>query len=286
MNLSTALSTVFAVGAAALFGLATVLQQTAVRQEEDLPLLGVSVLGRMVHRPRWMAAVTLSGLSFAVQAVALGFGPLVLVLPIAATDLLFALAILAGKRHLHLRPADWGGALLVAAGVATFLALSPHAAGVMEPAPADWVLVAVAVGAVLAVLLPLALRLSGVARTALLATAGAVVFALVDSLTKAFVGSVDLHGIGALARWEPYALFVAGVTGILLAQSAYRAGSLLVSLPIIDSVEPIGGVAIGATVFGEQIARSPGILAVQLLAGAVAVVGMVVLRRSPLISAT
>lgn len=286
MNLNVALSTIFALGAAALFGYSTVLQQTAVRQEEDLPLLGVRVLGRMVHRPRWLAAVTLSGLSFAVQAIALAFGPLVLVLPIAATDLLFALVILAGKRHLRLRPADWLGALLVAGGVATFLVLTPRSAGVTEPVLADWLLVAVAVGGALAVLLPLALRLAGAARTALLAAAGAVVFGLVDSLTKAFVGSIDLHGIGALARWEPYALFVAGMTGILLAQSAYRAGSLFVSLPIIDSVEPITGVAIGATVFGEQLARSPAILGVQLLAGAVAVVGMVVLRKSPLISAT
>lgn len=286
MNLNVALSTIFALGAAALFGYSTVLQQTAVRQEEDLPLLGVRVLGRMVRRPRWLAAVTLSGLSFAVQAIALAFGPLVLVLPIAATDLLFALVILVGKRHLRLRPADWLGALLVAIGVATFLVLTPRSAGVTEPALADWLLVAVAVGGVLAVLLPLALRLAGTARTALLAAAGAVVFGLVDSLTKAFVGSIDLHGIGALARWQPYALFVAGMTGILLAQSAYRAGSLFVSLPIIDSVEPIAGVAIGATVFGEQLARSPATLGVQLLAGAVAVVGMVVLRKSPLIAAT
>ena len=200
--------------------------------------------------------------------------------------LLSALLILVGKHHLRLRPADWFGALLVPSGVATSLVLTPRSAGVTEPALADWLLGAVAVGAGLAALLPLALRLAGTARTALLAAAGAIVFGLVDTLTEALVESIDLHGIGALARWEPYALFVAGMTGILLAQSAYRTGSLFVSLPIIDSVGPITGVAIGAAVFDEQLTRSPAILGIQLLAGPVAVVGMVVLRRSPLIVAT
>ena len=73
---------------------------------------------------------------------------------------------------------------------------------------------------------------------------------------------------------------------MVLAQGAYRSGSLLVSLPIIDSVEPIAGVLIGATAFGEQIARSPATLALQLVAGLTATIGIVILDRSPLIATT
>lgn len=58
------------------------------------------------------------------------------------------------------------------------------------------------------------------------------------------------------------------------------------SLPIIDSVEPVEGVLIGATAFGEQIAKSPGTVAFQLVAGLIAVVGTVILGRSPLIWVT
>jgi hypothetical protein len=285
-NVNTALSAVFALGAAALFGTSTVLQQVAARREDDVPLVGVKVVRRLLRRPRWLAAVALSGISFGLQALALAFGPLVLVLPISATDLLFALAILASTRHLRIRNADWVASGLVAGGVATFLLVSPHSAGRAEPYLVDWVFVVAGVGGVVGVTLPLALRMNRTGRTALLAGAGGVVFALVDALSKAFVGSIGLHGAGALLRWEPYGLLVAGLTGVILGQGAYRSGSLLVSLPIIDSVEPIGGVLIGATAFGEQIARSPGTLALQLVASLVAIVGIVILGRSPLIAAT
>lgn len=284
--MNTALSTLFALGAAALFGASTVLQQTEARREQDIPLVGLTVLQRLVHRPRWLAAVALSGVSFVVQALALAFGPLVLVLPIAATDLLFALPMLAHRRRLRLRAADWGGAAMVAGGIATFLVLSPHSAGEAEPDLIHWVFVVAGVGGALAVMLPLALRKDSTARTALLAGSGGVVFALVDALSKAFVGSIEAHGVAVLLHWEPYGLLAAGVTSIVLGQSAYRSGSLFISLPIIDSVEPIGGVLIGATAFGEQIARSPGTLAFQLVAALVAVAGIVVLDRSPLIAAT
>lgn len=280
------LSTVFALCAAALFGTSTVLQQTAARREHDLPLVGVQVIRRLLDRPRWLAAIALSGVSFAVQALALNYGPLVLVLPISATDLLFALPILARARHLRLRSADVAGAGLVAGGIAAFLVLSPHSAGGVEPRVVDWAFVGLGIGGALAVMLALARGRSVNARTALLAGSGGVVFALVDALTKAFVASIGLHGAGALLRWEPYGLLAAGVAGIVLGQGAYRSGSLFVSLPIIDSVEPVAGVLIGATVFGEPIAGSPGTLALQLLAGAIAVAGIVVLDRSPLIATT
>ncbi len=282
----TALSALLALGAAALFGASTVIQQTAARSEEGVSLVGVKVVRRLLHRPRWIAGVALSGVSFGVQALALAFGPLVLVLPIAATDLLFAMPILAYKRHVRLRATDWLAAALVAGGIATFLVLLPGSPGRAEPHLLDWALVLAGVGSALAVMLPLALRRKAVGRTAFLAASAAVVFSLVDALSKAFVGSLGTHGVAALARWEPCGLLVAGAVGIILGQGAYRSGSLLVSLPIIDSVEPVAGVLIGATAFGERVAPSLGILVLQLAAGLVAVAGIVILDRSPLISAT
>lgn len=286
MAVNTALSVLFALAAAALFGTSTVLQQTAARREANVPLLGVRVVRRLLHRPRWLAAVVLSGVSFGAQALALAFGPLTLVLPISATDLLFALPILAHTRHIRLRRRDWLAAAMVAAGIAGFLAFLPRSAGRVEPHLIDWAYVVLGVGAVVAITLPIARRRGTTTRTALIAVAGAVVFALVDALSKAFVGSIGAHGVGALLRWEPYGLLLAGATGIVLGQGAYRSGSLLVSLPVIDSVEPVGGVLIGATVFGERIAGSPTSFALQLIAAAVAVGGIVVLDRSPLIAET
>src|SRR5215470_1584572 len=72
----------------------------------------------------------------------------------------------------------------------------------------------------------------------------------------------------------------AGTLGTLLSQSAFRAGALSVSLPVIDTLEPVSAVVIGAFVFGERLAASPGQLAAQLAGGAVAVAGIAALSRS------
>jgi hypothetical protein len=45
-------------------------------------------------------------------------------------------------------------------------------------------------------------------------------------------------------------------------------------------VEPVSAVILGAAVFGERLARSPGMLAIQLIGGAIAAAGIVVLSCS------
>jgi hypothetical protein len=59
--------------------------------------------------------------------------------------------------------------------------------------------------------------------------------------------------------------------------SAFRAGALSVSLPVIDTLEPVSAAAIAAVVFGERLAASPGQLAAQLAGGAAAAAGIAAL---------
>jgi len=113
-------------------------------------------------------------------------------------------------------------------------------------------------------------------RTALLAAAAAATFAVVDALTKSVVGLVGNHGASALLHWQPYVLCAVAIGDLFLGQSAFQSGAIL------DSVEPIGAVLIGATVFAERLAASPAVLAAQVLGGLVAVAGVVLLDRSPL----
>lgn len=282
--MTTALAVCFALGAAALFGISSVLQQAAAQREGGLPVVGLQVLRRLARRPRWLLAVSLAAVSFGVQAVALMFGPLALVQPLAATDLLFALPFLTHRQRQRPGVRDWGAAGMVVAGIAGFLVISPPSAGSAQPGLTGWAWVLAGAGAGVVILLSLAARSRAARRAALLAGAGAVVFAVVDALTKAVVGLVQGRGAGALASWQPYVLLVAGLGGMVLAQGAYRAGPLLISLPIIDTVEPVGAVLIGATAFAEHLGGSPALWAAQLGAAAVAVAGIILLDRSPLVA--
>jgi hypothetical protein len=139
------------------------------------------------------------------------------------------------------------------------------------------ILAATAFAAVAAVV---AAHASGTAQVIWLAAAAGITFGVLDALAKSTADLLASHGLVALARWEPYALLAAGVLGAFLSQSAFKPGALSVSLPVIDTVEPVSAVLIAATVFSEQLAASPGQLAAQLTGGVIAVTGIAMLGRS------
>lgn len=76
-----------------------------------------------------------------------------------------------------------------------------------------------------------------------------------------------------------------GILSGVFGQSAFNAGPLSLSLPVIDTVEPVSSVILGAAVFQEHLAHSAGLLALQLVGGAIAAAGIVVLSHSPVVLA-
>ncbi len=277
--MATVVAVTAALAAACCFALAAVIQHGAARRTGD-KMLSLRLLLTLARNPRWLAGTALAGLSFAIQGLALAFGPLTLVQPLAATDVLFALPIIAIIHRYHLTRGDWIGAAAVAGGIALFLAVSPPTSGLRAPGLAAWAPVIVAAGAFAAIAALAALRAHGTAQVIWLAAGAAITFGVLDALTKSTVDLLADQGTAALLRWEPYGLLAAGITAALLSQSAFQAGALSVSLPVIDTLEPVSAVAIGAWVFGERLAASPGQLAMQLAGAAVAVAGIAALSHS------
>ena len=278
------MAVVAALGAACAFGVSSVLMFRAASAAPQQDILQLRLITRLSRNLGWTAGVALQAASYGIQAVALAFGPLVLVQPLAATDLLFALPLLAILRRRAMRKPELIGAFLVAGGVALFLAISPPTRGVVAPALLDWLAPAVLVATVVVGAAVAAMRTKGLARTTLLAVAGAADFALVDALSKSFVGLIRRDGFAAaVLRWEPYVLLGVGIIGLVLSQSAFQSGPLSVSLPVIDTLEPTGAVLIGVLVFGERVSASPALLAVQLCGAAAALLGILVLDHSPLL---
>ncbi|MCX2928059.1 DMT family transporter [Streptomyces sp. NEAU-W12] len=280
MNIVVAVSS--ALMAAVCFGIGSVLQHEAARQVSMRKSMRLRLLLDLGRRPRWLVGLGLSVSSFAFLGLALAFGPLVLVLPLAATDLLFALPFLALRRGEPLTGWEKTGIVCTAGGVAVFLTVLPLSPGTTAPAVHDWVPAFAAVVGVVALLAPVGAWHPGRLRTAAYAICAALMLALLDGLAKSTASRFRTDGLDVIVHWEPYALMVVGVTSLVLSQSAFQAGSLAVSLPIIDTLEPIGAVTIGIVVFGEQLALTGWALTVQMLGAAAAVTGIVLLRRSPL----
>jgi hypothetical protein len=277
--LGIVIAVVAALGAACCFALAAAVQHGAARDTSE-KMLSPRLLLTLAHNPRWVAGVTLGGLSFAIQGLALAFGPLALVQPLAATDVLFALPMIAVRHRYRLARGDWLGAGAVAGGIALFLAVSPPSSGMRAPGLAAWAPVILAAGTFATVAALAAVRARGPAQVIWLAAGAGITYGVVDALTKSTVDLLADRGTMTLLRWEPYGLLAAGIVGTFMSQSAFRAGALSVSLPVIDTLEPASAVVIAAWVFGERLAASPGQLAVQLGGGAVAAAGIAALGRS------
>ena len=278
----TAIAVLAALCAALCFATGSLIQQGAARQTHARALR-LGLLVALAHERRWLGGVALTVFSFGLQAAALAFGPLALVQPLAATEVLFALPLIAHRNRRPLTRKSIIGGLGVTTGMALFVAVSPPTSGVSAPGLAAWVPALVGIATLTALSAFVALRVRGPARVMWLATAAAVIYALLDAVTKSTVDLLPTRGAGVLTTWEPYALIAAGIIGALFGQSAFHAGPLSLSLPVIDTVEPVFAVILAAAVFHESLARSPWQLALQLVGGAIAVAGIALLSHSSVV---
>jgi hypothetical protein len=178
-----AIAVVGALCAAFCFALGSLVQQDAARQTRARALR-IGLLAALIRDRRWLGGITVTVLSFGVQGVALAFGPLALVQPLVATEVLFALLMVARRNRRPLTRRGIGGGLGVASGMGIFVAVSPPAGGVSVPDLAAWAPTLAAMTGVTVLSALAALRTRGTARVIWLAAATAVIYALIDAVTK------------------------------------------------------------------------------------------------------
>ena len=274
---ATVIAVLAALAAAASFGVAAALQHRQARLTPQAG--GVRLLARLAGRPLWLAGIALAAVAYGLQALALAFGPLALVAPIVATDLLFALPV-AARWSRPLGARDWLGCVLAAGGVAAFLAAAPPSSGRSGAPARDWLLAFAVVALVCTLALAMSRLGTGPVRAAVTATAAGAVFGLTAAVTLSLTRLLRTAGPGgALAHWQPWALLVLGTAGLLLSASAFQAGALAASLPVMDTVEPVSGVLLGTLLFGERLAASPAGITVQLAGAVAAIAGITLLGR-------
>lgn len=243
----------FALGAALLFAVASVLQQRAASEAPGRERLHLSLMWHLVRRPMWLLGYLADWAAFGLQAVALGAGSLLVVQPLLVTGLLFSLPIAARWSGRRLGRLDWIAAVALCAGLAGFLTLGNPTGGRNDAPFLDWAFAGGIIAGAGAILVAAALRYQGAPRATLLALATGISYGLTAGLTKT---SVNLLGQGLavfLTHWEPYALVVFSSVGMWLNQSAFQAGELTASLPAMDVGEQVVAATIGVVVLKERI---------------------------------
>ncbi|MGH9077902.1 MAG: DMT family transporter, partial [Acidimicrobiales bacterium] len=176
----------------------------------------------------------------------------------------------------------WTGTVLVVGGVATFLLAASPSGGHPDPGTGSWVLMVLPCAAVAGGAVVLAGRRPR-RRASLLAVAAGVSFGLLSVFTKNLTYLIGSDGLGFAAHWQPYALAGLGAGGFLFSQSAYQAGPLGSSLPVIDALEPTVAVVLAAAGFGEHLGHSGLAIVLEALGAAAAIAGVSLVGRSPLV---
>jgi drug/metabolite transporter (DMT)-like permease len=240
--------------AAAVYGVATALQQ---HEASSTPLeLGLrpGLLARLVRRPVWLIGLAGDVVGFALQATALAIGSLVVVQPTLATNLIFGLAVTALLTRSRLTPSQIKSAVAVVVGLAAFLVVAqPTARSHAQAAAHAWVLLVIVVGGLALVGVVIGSSAHGRRRGVALGLSASAAETLMAVVAKAFGERIG-HGVpAALRSWEPYAVIGCGLATLLIVQSAYQVGLPMLVLPVHAVGEPLLGVAVGIGLFGEHV---------------------------------
>ena len=243
-----------------------VVRQRAIQAEAASRVDAGAIVTSWVRQPAWWAGTLGAVLGYVFQAIALAHGSLLLVQPLLVSALLFVLPLGARFSKQHVSRADWWWALVLTAALTAFVLVGqPREGHYRPPVPAWSVALACSVPVVI-ICVAAARRTSGRPRAMLLATAVAVLLGMVAVLTKVSTHRLATHGWhGLLTVPAPYVLVAVAVAVTVLQQSAFHAGALQASVPIMLVGEPMVAVLLGVVVLGEHLViRGIGVLLLPL----------------------
>lgn len=265
---------------------ASLAQRQGAKSVQTTGGFDVRLILRLAHRPIWVLGIASMIGGFVFQLTALRYGPLALVQPILALELLlvFGFLAVAGRRQMRIKNRDWLGAVAMSAGLAVFLRLASPSGGRLHAPGFSWLLAGlVTLGVVLAAVAFGRGSRSGASptrRAAVLGSATGVAWGFVAAVIKELSSHLG-DGLGAIfTTWSLYVLLAAGAATMLLASQALAAGPLAASQPGFTILDPLSAALLGVFLFGEDIQAGPWYLTGEALALVLVAVGAAILSRS------
>jgi drug/metabolite transporter (DMT)-like permease len=273
-----------ALSAAVLLAVGYVLQQHEAAQAGG-GRRGPALLLVLVRRPIWLGGIGSMVGGQLLGALALGMGSLVVVEPLLAANVLFALPMGALFSRRWLSRGDWIGAAMLIGGLVVFLlgAATEPVVGGDGPSARAWLLAGSALALVVLVLLTVGRARSLRARAALTATAAGATFGMQDLLTQRAVLRFDDGVVAALTSWQPWVVVVVAVIGLTFTQTAFGTADISASLPPITLAEPVVGIVLSIGLLGQGLPPFPVQLSCAVAGMGLMVAGVVLLTRSPLV---
>jgi drug/metabolite transporter (DMT)-like permease len=268
---------------------ASVCQRLGARRAVHGEMRGFDALlvFRLARQPIWLLGFASMIAGFAFQVSALRFGPLALVQPILAVELLWVfgyLVLRAGGRHARRR--EWGAAVAMSAGISVFLRAAAPTGGHDHAGALAWWISGLCAGAAVAIAVAVAGDGPPPRRAAGLGIATGIAWGFVAAVIKELSSHVAGGPAAIFTTWSPYVLAVVGAAAMLLASHAMAAGPLAAAQPGFTIGDPVTAILLGAFLFGERLGTSPVALAAEVLGLLVLALGVRTLSGSELVTGT
>jgi drug/metabolite transporter (DMT)-like permease len=237
----------------------------------------------LLRRRYWLVGFGALILAAAFQAGALTVGELSVVQPLLASELLFTLLVGSIVFRHRPDPVTWLSFLMLAVGLALFMAAVAPSGGTATAHVYRWLPVGSALALAVALLALAAHAVHGAPRATVLGALTAVGFATTAALIKEVTGQITQGAAAVFTSGYLYATGVVGLLSFAVLQSTLRAGTLAASQPSLTLGDALVSVVLGWALYGERIALGDHALAGALGAFLIAA-GTTGLARSPAVA--
>jgi drug/metabolite transporter (DMT)-like permease len=280
------LAVVLALSAGLCYAIAAVVQQRVAAQQAPELSLSPRLILALCRRPLWLLGIAIDLTAYGLEAAALGVGSVLVVGPLLASGLLFALPFASFRTGRRVTRSEMVPAALITVGLALYVVVGSPTGTASHASHLAWAIAAAFVIAATSVLVLLGRRAVEPGRRAMYyGIATGVVYSLTAVLTKATVDRLHSSVVPIVGHWQLYALLLASAVGLVLNQSAFQAGHVAASLPAISVTNPLLASIMGVVLFGEHLNASGALAWTVAVASIVAMlVGTAWLARSPLVT--
>lgn len=267
--------------ASLLFGAGVAVQQHEAHLTSAEHALHPTLLVRLAGRPWWIIGLVADIGGWAVQAWALASGSLIVVQPVIALNLVFALAIASALASQRITPAEWLAVCATLGGLVMFFFLAkPQLDSEATTGRVDWMILFGAAAALIGGAFAIGFGGAGALRAAWFGAGAGAAEAMMAVLSKTFAERVGEGVTTIFTTWVPYTLVGAGVVTMLVVQTAYQAGHPTASLPANAVTEPVLTAIVGLVLFGERLDVARAQMPLVLLALGLMGGGVVFLARA------
>ncbi|MDQ1475398.1 MAG: hypothetical protein QOE62_627 [Actinomycetota bacterium] len=276
MSSRVAVATALSLATALFYAISNVLELLEAEQVPDEYAMKPGLVVRLIKRPRWLLGLASDFGGYVCHAAALGLATVVFVEPILATGILMSLFISSAFVGRPVLRNDWVAAGVLSGGLALFLYEVSPTGGRQIARTREWVIAGPSAVAAIALCMLLGRATRGRPRAALLGVAAGIAFGVSALLTKALVHYLGDGIFAWLPHWEPYALAVAAIGGVIVAQSALQTGALGAAVGSIESMSVISGSLFGLFLLDERVGAHTAFEVFAVVVSIAAIVGGII----------